>query len=121
MTRHLTVAERLAADERDVHLHDIAATSTWDQVLVEQAVLLFGCRMTKFSANNLRELLPEMGHGYLGAAINSLRTGGVIESTGQWVPSTSGPTKGHRIAVWTLTPRGQQIARDRSARREAAA
>lgn len=120
--KHLSVQERLAADTRDVHLHNIAATSEWDQFLVEQAVLVFGCRKPRFSANDLRDLLPEMGHGFLGAAINSLRTAGIIQHTGRVVPSTLASTNGHRIAVWTLTALGEAIARERwAARRETAA
>jgi hypothetical protein len=61
----------------------------------------------------MRDLLPELGHGYLGAAINSLRTGRIIEHTGRMVPSTSPATHGHRLAVWTLTEQGVVIARKR--------
>ncbi|MFE7566893.1 hypothetical protein ACFU76_07995 [Streptomyces sp. NPDC057539] len=123
MTRRLTVAERLAAADKDLFLADIADQSSWDQFLVEQAVLAFGWSRDEFSANDMRDVLPELGHGFLGAAINALRMGGVIEHTGRAVPSTSGPTHGHRLAVWRLTPRGRAIAAVRTARahgREAA-
>lgn len=121
MTRHLTVAERLAAADKDLLLADIAGQSSWDQFLVEQAVLAVGQARGTFSANCLRELLPELGHGFLGAAINSLRSGGVIEHTGHMVPSTSPATHGHRLAVWQLTAKGRAIAAGRTARREQAA
>jgi hypothetical protein len=62
-------------------------------------------------------VLPELGHGFLGAVINSLRSGGIIAHTGRMVPSTQANTHGHRIAVWTLTTKGRQIA----ARRRTAA
>lgn len=114
MTRHLTPAERLAAADRDCTLEDIARSSSWDRFLVEQAVYAFGLERGEFSANKLREVLPAQGHGYLGAAMKALHNAHILEHTGQWVPSTSGPTKGHRIAVWQLTPRGRQIARDRA-------
>lgn len=107
---HLTPAERLAAADKDTHLADIVRASTWDRLLVEQAVWRYGLEHGEFSANTLREVLPEMGHGYLGAAINGLRSAGLIEHTGRVVPSTSPATKGHRLAVWTLTPTGRQIA-----------
>lgn len=116
MTRRLTVAERHAAAERDFLLEEIADQSSWDQFLVEQAVLAVGLANETFSCNLLRDLLPEMGHGFLGAAINSLRTGGVIAHTGQAVPSTSPATHGHRLAVWTLTAQGRGIAAERTAR-----
>lgn len=115
MTRRLTVAERLASAEKDLLLADIAQQSSWDQFLVEQAVLAFG-RRGPFSCNDLRDVLPELGHGFLGAAINALRSGGVIEHTGAMVPSTSPATHGHRLVVWQLSARGRRVAAERTAR-----
>ncbi|MFF7184663.1 hypothetical protein ACFZAR_05390 [Streptomyces sp. NPDC008222] len=111
----LTVAERLASADKNLLLDEIVRQSEWSQFLVEQAVLLYG-RRGPFSCNDLRDVLPELGHGFLGAAINALRTGGVIEHTGVMVPSTQANTRGHRIAVWQLTPRGLAIAAERSIR-----
>jgi hypothetical protein len=117
MTKRLSVAERLASTEKDALLNDIAKHSTWDKYLVEQAVLHFGEARTEFTCNQLRDLLPDLGHGFLGAAINSLRTAGVIEHTGRMVPSTSAATHGHRISVWRLTGKGRTIAAQRRAAR----
>lgn len=116
MTRRLTPAERLAATDRDARLDDIVASSSWDRFLVEQAVFHFGLACDEWSANDLRDLLPEMAHGFLGAAINALARGGVIAKTGQIVPSTSGPTHGHGLYVWALTQRGRDIAATRRPR-----
>jgi ribosomal protein L34 len=122
MTRRLTVAERLATTKKDLLLEEIADQSSWDRFLVEQAVLHFGEITPTFSCNDLRTLLPEMGHGYLGAAINGLNRGGVIERTGDMVPSTQKRTHAHGIHVWRLTGRGHEIAAQRrAARREQAA
>lgn len=109
MTRRLTPAERLAATDKNQLLDDIVQASTWDRFLVEQAVWMLGLKGA-FSANDARDLLPELGHGFLGAAINGLRNSGLIEHTGRVVPSTSPATKGHRLAVWQLTAAGRQIA-----------
>ncbi|MFJ4808540.1 hypothetical protein [Streptomyces longwoodensis] len=117
MTKRLSLAERLAADKKHLLLDDIVKQDEWSLLLVEQAVLHFGLRKTEFSCNDLRDVLPELGHGFLGAAINALRTGGVIERTGQYVPSTQASTHGHVIAVWRLTGKGLGIA---SARWDAA-
>lgn len=116
MTRRLTVAERHAVADKDLLLADIAAQSSWDQFLVEQAVYAFGLANATFTANDMRTVLPEMGHGFLGAAINALRSGGVIEHTGNSVPSTSPATHGHRLAVWQLSARGREVAAQRAAR-----
>lgn len=109
MTR-LTPAERLAAADKNLTLDQIVDSSSWDRFLVEQAVWHFGLACDEWSANDMRDVLPAMGHGYLGAAINALRTAGIIRHTGQMVPSTSGPTHGHRIAIWQLTDKGRAIA-----------
>ncbi|MEU2789085.1 hypothetical protein [Streptomyces sp. NPDC007100] len=114
-----TTAERLAATDRDARLTDIVArASSWDQFLVQQAVFAYGLANDTFSANDLRAVLPELSHGFLGAAINGLRQGGVIEHTRQYVPSTSPATHGHPVAVWRLSVKGLVIAETRAARAE---
>lgn len=118
MTRRLTVAERLASAEKDLLLADIAKTSDWDRFLVEQAVFHFGQIHAEFSCNDLRDLLPEMGRGFLGSAINALRMGGIIARYDQTVPSTSDDTHGHGIRVWHLTAKGHRIAAARRAARQ---
>lgn len=118
MTRRLSVAERLASTAKDALLDDITKHSQWDRFLVEQAVLHYGETHTTFTCNGLRELLPDLGTGFLGAAINSLRTAGVIKHTGRMVPSTQANTHGHRISVWQLTAKGRQIAAKRHAARQ---
>jgi hypothetical protein len=117
MTRRLSVAERLASVEKDALLDDIAKHSEWDRFLVEQAVLHFGETCIDWSCNDIRDLLPELGSGLLGAVINSLRTAGIIAHTGLMVPSTQINTHAHRIAVWVLTPKGRHIAAQRRAAR----
>jgi hypothetical protein len=113
MTRRLTVAERLASTEKDALLDDITRHSEWDRFLVEQAVLHFGANVTEFSCNDFRAVLPDLGDGFLGAAINSLRSAGIIAHTGRSVPSTQANTHAHRIAVWELTAKGRHIAAQR--------
>ncbi|MFE9337716.1 hypothetical protein [Streptomyces sp. NPDC007063] len=121
MTR-LSPAERLAATDRDATLADIAArTSDWDRFLVEQAVWMLGLQQDEFSANDARGLLPELAHGHLGAAFNALRSSGVIEHTGQYVPSTSPTTHGHPVAVWRLSIKGHLIAHQRQPRQQGSA
>jgi len=122
MPRPLTPTERLASAEKDLLLEDLADQSSWDRFLVEQAVFHYGTRHDEWSANDLRDVLPEMGHGFLGAAINSLRTAGLIEHTGRVVPSTLPSTHGHRLALWRLSIKGLLIAEQRrTARKEKAA
>lgn len=122
MTRRLTPAERLAAMERDVTLKTLVKAKSWDQHVVEQAVFLYGMDHDQWTCNDLRDLLPELGHGYLGVAINSLKRAGVIARVPvEGVPSTSERTHGHRLAVWMLTAKGHRIAAQRFHRTEDAA
>jgi hypothetical protein len=119
MTKRLSLAERLAADDKNLLLDEIVKQDEWSLFLVQQAVLHFGLRKAEFSCNDLRDVLPELGHGYLGAAINALRTTGIIAHTDRMVPSTQANTHGHRIAVWKLTGKGIGIAaRSAAARRD---
>ncbi|MFD7609664.1 hypothetical protein [Streptomyces sp. NPDC059828] len=118
MTRRLTPAERLAAADKDMLLTDIASTSDWDRFLVEQAVYHFGLQHDEWSCNQLREVLPDLAHGFLGAVINGLRQAGIIEHTGKYVPSTSPATHGHPIAVWRMSVKGLVIAEQRRAARK---
>ncbi|MCX5138362.1 hypothetical protein [Streptomyces sp. NBC_00338] len=116
MTRRLTVAERLASADKNILLKDFASQNSWDHLLVEQAVFHFGQLHEEWSCNDLRTVLPELGQGFLGVAIKSLQSGGIIAHTNQTVPSTQANTHAHRIAVWTLTARGRRIAAERTAR-----
>jgi hypothetical protein len=117
MTKRLSLAERLASDSKNLLLDDIVKQDDCSLFLVQQAVLHFGIKCRQFSCNDLRDVLPELGHGFLGAAINALRTAGIIEHTGRMVPSTQANTHGHRIAVWELTGKGLGIASRRQAAR----
>lgn len=122
MPRQLTPAERIADASKTIRLEEIADQSSWDRFLVEQAAFHYGTRHRTFSANDLRDVLPDLAHGYLGAAIGSLHAGGLIQHTGRVVPSTLESTHGHRIAVWKLSSKGRRIASRRAAaRRETAA
>jgi hypothetical protein len=110
----LSLAEQLAARRRDETLAEILAASDWDRYVVMDAALLYGHDHDTWSANDLRNLLPEQGRGLLGAAISGLRAGGIIRRVrGEEVPSTLGPTKGHELKAWTLTARGHRLAAER--------
>ncbi|MDT0306169.1 hypothetical protein RM780_04225 [Streptomyces sp. DSM 44917] len=103
--RRLTPAERLAADARDTTLARIIAdTSAWDLAVVKRAILAHGRALDTFSANDFRELLPDQGAGYVGAACRALAASGLLQHTGTYVPSTLASTHGHRIAVYRLAP-----------------
>ncbi|MHC3427231.1 hypothetical protein [Streptomyces sp. DT18] len=110
MTRRLTPAEQLAATARDTTLAQLLASTDpdgWNLALVKQAVLAAGRSMPEFSANDFRDLLPELGAGMAGLACHALLAQRLIERTGDDVPSTLPSTKGHRIYVYRLTNLGR--------------
>lgn len=117
MSRHLTLAERIASAEKDVLLEELADQSSWSLFIVQQAVFTILRQLGTASANDIRDLLPELGHGFLGAAINGMRLAGLTQPTGRSVPSTLESTHGHRIVEWELTTRGKEIAAQRAAAR----
>lgn len=121
MTR-LSLAEQLAATRRDETLAEILKASTWDRYVVMHAVVLYGHAHDTWTCNDLRDLLPEQGQGFFGAAISGLRSAGIIARVpGSEVPSTLDSTHGHSLKVWTLTGRGHRLAIARYAGTEAAA
>jgi hypothetical protein len=114
VTRRLNFAERLAAARRDETLAEIVKRSAWDRYVVGQVVLLHGSSHDTFTANEIRDLLPVLGKGYLGAAITGLRGAGIIRRVPvDGVPSTLDNTHGHRLAVWMLTAKGHREAAQR--------
>jgi hypothetical protein len=114
MTRRLNFAERLAAARRDETLAEIVQRSAWDRYVVMQVVLLYGSSHDSWSANDIRDLLPQQGKGFLGAAINGLRMAGIIVRIPvDGRPSTLENTHGHRLAVWMLTAKGHREAAQR--------
>lgn len=102
MTKKLTPAEQVAASVRDMTLTDIAAASAWDLAVAKQAVIVYGRILGDISANDVRDVLPQQGRGFIGAAFRALAIQHVLEPTGQYVPSTEPATRGHRIAVYRV-------------------
>ncbi|WP_435246390.1 hypothetical protein [Streptomyces sp. NRRL F-5630] len=118
MTRRLTPAEQLAADARNTTLAQLLASTDpagWNLALVKQAILAAGRSMPEFSANDFRDLLPEMGAGMAGLACHALRIQGLIEPTGARVPSTLASTHGHGIHVYRLTTKARTAGTEAAA------
>lgn len=69
-----------------------------DRAVIDAAILRVARRGGAFSANDVRELLPEVGP-LMGARFNALARRGLIERVG-YVPSTKGNTHGHPVAEW---------------------
>lgn len=100
----------------------LSSVSDWDKALIEQAIQIFGIDGRPVSMNDLRDLLPPMAWGMAGRVILSMlnRKTPPIREIAQ-VRSTSTCTHRKRIGLYVLTDHGQQEARARFHRAEAAA
>jgi hypothetical protein len=106
----LTLAEQVAADVRDKTLAQLLRqASNWDRKVVAQAVLIWMRDHDTVSANDLRDQLPDVAAGVLPGVLRGMSHNYLIH-TGDYVPSTSKPTKGHPIAVYR-----RRTAADRAA------
>lgn len=77
--------------------------SDWDRALIRQAIQTIGSDGRAFSMNEIRDLLPEQGHGTAGLVLRSMsaqRPRAVVKVG--TTPSTSGPTHGKDINVYVL-------------------
>ncbi|MEH6373647.1 hypothetical protein V7793_04695 [Streptomyces sp. KLMMK] len=78
--------------------------------MVQALIVDHGLTRPEFSANDFRDLLPDLPHGLLGAAVRGLAASGTITATGRTVPSTSPATHGHRISVYRITAAPEETA-----------
>jgi hypothetical protein len=100
----------------------LSSVSEWDKALIEQAIQIFGIDGRPVAMNDLRDLLPPMAWGMAGRVILSMLNRKIppIREIAQ-VRSTSTCTHRKRIGLYVLTEYGQQEARARFHRTEAAA
>ncbi|MEU3350238.1 hypothetical protein [Streptomyces sp. NPDC037389] len=105
------VAEFRAERRANRLLQRIRAAASRDQLRLVQALILdHGLTQPEFSANDFRDLLPDLQHGLLGAAVRGLAASGAITATGRTAPSTSPATHGHRISVYRITAAPEETA-----------
>lgn len=103
--RRVPPADAIAAAvaERDAALEHVTAADErkggWETRLIDQAIAAFADYGRPFSANDLRELLPEVNPALMGARFGAAATTGLIRSAGL-VPSTKKNTHAKRICLW---------------------
>jgi hypothetical protein len=74
----------------------------WDSAVIDQAIRFFAASGRRFSANEVRPLLPEVRRAAIGVRFMAASRRGVIRRVGS-TPSTDPGTHAHRIAVWEGT------------------
>lgn len=98
--RSVTVALARARAARDAGI-DLAleAASDWEKALVWQGIEAFGQTGRPFSANNLRDLLPDVRTPMIGGQFTKASAAGVIVRVGV-VMSTDEETHHKAIGLW---------------------
>lgn len=98
--RNVTAALAAARAARDAGIAlALEGASDWDKALVWQAIEAFGEVGQPFSANNLRDLLPDVPRAMIGGQFTKASAAGVIVRVGV-VMSTDEPTHHKAIGLW---------------------
>lgn len=99
------MSAQLSLDEALAHRDAVLAAlelddDGWDRKVIDQAIEAVAARGLPFTANSVRDLLPQVRRPLIGARFNAAHKRGLIRQTGRFVPSTDKGTHGHRIAEW---------------------
>ena len=96
-----------------------AGISQWDEALLDQAVLAIADRGQPFSANDLWQVVPPLGHGtsgnYFGALAKRSRPR-VLVKVGE-EPSVNPAAHGKNVNVYILTDAGRAFIEQRREQR----
>jgi hypothetical protein len=101
-------AARAERDEALAHVED-ADRDGWDRKVIDQAIEAFAEAGKPFSANDIRDLLPEVREALIGSRFMSASVRRYIRKVGR-VPSTKKNTHAKEVAVWVIAnrPSGDQ-------------
>lgn len=100
-----------------------ANVTDWDEAILNQAIDAIGGDGRPFSMNDVRAVLPELGHGAAGLFFHSLvrrRNPQQVDVVGE-EPSTAASTHGKTIKVYVLSPERRDAIAARNQQRKAAA
>ncbi|PRX90682.1 hypothetical protein [Allonocardiopsis opalescens] len=97
MTTDLAAAR--AARDAGIALAEDADTDGWDSAVIDQAIRERVERGEPFSANDIRDRLPDVRSALMGARFMAARKRGLIVRIG-YVPSTDRRTHAHPITLW---------------------
>ncbi|MWA08826.1 hypothetical protein [Streptomyces sp. BA2] len=118
----MTITPDEAREQANATLAALYATVTdWDTALLNQAIDAIGGDGRPFSMNDVRAVLPELGHGAAGLLFHSLvrrRHPRQLVIVGE-EPSTAESTHGKPIKVYVLSAERLAAITDSSERRAA--
>ncbi|MGW0920165.1 hypothetical protein ACWD3J_14245 [Streptomyces sp. NPDC002755] len=100
-----------------------ASVTSWDKAILNQAIDAIGGDGRPFSMNDVRAVLPEVGHGAAGSFFHSLvrrRNPRQVDVVGE-EPSTAESTHGKPIKVYTLSVERRNAIDTLAEQRKAAA
>lgn len=119
----MTTTPDEAREQANATLAALYSTVTdWDTALLNQAIDAIGGDGRPFSMNDVRAVLPELGHGAAGLLFHSLvrrRHPRQLVIVGE-EPSTAESTHGKPIKVYVLSAERLAAITDRSEQRRAA-
>lgn len=97
-----------------------ANVTTWDEAVLDQAVLAIAGGNRPFSANDLWAIVPEMARGTVGLYFGSLsrRTAPRILRHIDYEPSVNPKAHGKPVNTYLLTTEGRKFLEDRQAARQ---
>lgn len=101
------IAKARAARDEGMAAAEDADRDGWDTKVIDQAIRALIDTGRPFSANDLRQLLPDVRQPLIGARVRAAGTRGDTRRVG-YVPSTLESTHGHPIAVWVRATQGAE-------------
>lgn len=93
------VAEARAARDEGMAQAEDADRAHWDRKVIDQAIDAFADAGRPFSANDLRELLPDVRPALIGSRFMAASVGGRILRVGR-TTSTKANTHAKDVALW---------------------
>lgn len=93
------IAKARAARDAGMAQAQEADRDGWDTKVIDQAIAALVATGQRFSANDLRQLLPDVRQPLIGKRVRAAATRGETRRV-DYVPSSLESTHGHPIAVW---------------------
>lgn len=101
---HASITRCIAERDAGMAQAEESELTEWNRRLIDQAIEVFANAGGKFSANDLRPLLPDVPGPLMGARFYAARVRGRIRFAG-YVTSTKKNTHAKPVYLWTGVPK----------------